>query len=1362
MGRNGGGSPRNGARCRTPGHAEALPGRLAQALRACGDEQAILLLFGPEAGVTACGKPSARLRWFRRGRLKDGECLLPRLVTSDRPVLLNDRQVKIPGLMDGAVRSVLSTPLLADGRVWGVLVCADGEMAPPARARRLKRIEEAARGLGAWAKRTAEMQPADAASPYARALREITALAGADAEGNQVLEMAAKQVAQALGGVALIAEGETVVACSGRFPRVGEPAPAALTPWIERALRAGRLVCVDRQGQPDPQGAEWPRSISRRAYAGAPLGEDDEARFGLHVFTSRPCDEHGARFLALAAEALKTWLARRRGEQQRLRAVAELGIVCQLGQTLGGGLAIERLLAAAMSNVAEAMNADTCSLVVADRESGELIVDTAFGLSEGIIRGERARLGQGIASYVIQQGEPVVIGDPRTDPRLEGIDFRPRPEIHSAICVPIKLAGAVDAVLSVSRRHDPRPFSDDDLKLACDLADQLIPCVENARLYQETAERLKALSTLPDVAEAVSSSLNVVEILRPLAERIVALSGAPRGRTYRLTGSSRLEPIWFVGHPQPAPGDTLPADRGAAGRAIKEGKPVLVVAGRRSPTTAAERRHAASDCFLAIPVKVRDRFVGVVCLDCDPGDAGRVLGFDVALLERLVASAAIAVLNAVAHDQLRNNLAELTTLHQSAQRINASVTPHALLAALEQAARQVMGAKWVRFALFDVPPDSDILSHCADLLLGLDPESRAGQAARRVSKPVTGSLGRLRNSALVEALPRSDPGTQLALLPLAHQQGTLGIGVAGGLSGAPTPKQTALLSAIFSHGAAALKHALDHEQMLRRQSLELSALYDLSEAVSSATSPQAALESVLDFARSLIPYDRAAVLTWSDEHSSLQLEAGRGFDIGPASRERRALERDGVMAWVAREGKAFLSADAGGGGFGSGLRSAMALPLLMGNRCIGVLAFQSASRQAYTEAQVKVLSVVAAQAAAIYEALRSLGQLSRYTENILRSIVAGVIGLDHAGRIVMWSPMAEAILRHPAEEAVGRLFDSVVDEISRRERAPALTALSLVVRKVMQSGAASTGHELSLPNGGSRSRSLSVSCSPLRSGEEEPPGAVMLVEDVTERRELEERMLRVNQLATIGHLAANVAHEVRNPLSAIKTAAQFLATEYADEQVVGQFAGIINSECDRLTKVTTDFLVFARPPSPRFEPVRIEDIIERSLQLMGPESEQREIRVVCEYARPLPTVLADAQELQQVFLNLLTNALQAIDEQGEIRVRARCVGGPGAEAMEVALSDTGRGIPPHYLNDIFTPFFTTKTKGTGLGLAIVRKIVEAHGGTVSAESAPQQGATLTVRLPLVALPAAPLPADLDRPVIADPEVRAQLPLFREG
>ena len=602
-----------------------------------------------------------------------------------------------------------------------------------------------------------------------------------------------------------------------------------------------------------------------------------------------------------------------------------------------------------------------------------------------------------------------------------------------------------------------------------------------------------------------------------------------------------------------------------------------------------------------IPVKAHDRVIGVMCLDCAPGDAARALGFDVPLLERLVASSAVAVINARAYDQVRSDLAELTSLHQAAQRINASVTPHALLAALEQAARQVVEAAVGAFrALRPAAGERDPVPvrGSADLGGGLVARGAGGSARKQADSraPWRGCASPPWRNCCRAGPPRARRLVAAAPAPPGGQRGERALPWPAACAPRPRPSSCALLAAIFSHGAAALRHTLDHQQMLRRQSLELTALYDLSEAASSATSPQAALESVLDFARSLIPYDRAAVLTWNGERSGLELEAGRGFDTRRllAGPPRAGARRRDHLGGARREDLPVGGCRRCRRRLGAALRHGAA----------------AAHRQPlHRRARLPQRLAPGLHGAAGQGALRGGGAGRRHLpgaalagparaatrNNILRSIVAGVIGLDHAGRIVMWSPMAQAILRHPADQAVGRLFDAVVDEIARREQAPALTALSLIVRKVMQSGVASTGHELGLR----ATRSLSVSCSPLRSGEDEPPGAVVLVEDVTERRELEERMLRVNQLATIGHLAANVAHEVRNPLSAIKTAAQFLQSQYSSDEVAGQFAGIINSECDRLTKVTTDFLVYARPPSPHFEPVRLEDVIERSLQLIG-------------------------------------------------------------------------------------------------------------------------------------------------------------------
>jgi two-component system sensor histidine kinase HydH len=253
---------------------------------------------------------------------------------------------------------------------------------------------------------------------------------------------------------------------------------------------------------------------------------------------------------------------------------------------------------------------------------------------------------------------------------------------------------------------------------------------------------------------------------------------------------------------------------------------------------------------------------------------------------------------------------------------------------------------------------------------------------------------------------------------------------------------------------------------------------------------------------------------------------------------------------------------------------------------------------------------------------------------------------------------------------------------------------------------------------------------------------VLLIEDVTERREMEERVSRMNQLATVGHLAANVAHEIRNPISAIKTAAQFLRKEYQGEALIDQFAGIINEECDRLSKVTSDFLSFARPSALSFQPTSIAGVLERTLQLVGPHLSEQGVQLE-QHLDHLPEIPADRDELVQVFLNLLMNAMQAIEGRGRVAVAARR---HGADGVEVTISDTGCGIPADSIEQVFKPFYTTKTKGTGLGLAIVRKIVEAHGGAVEISSRPGSGSTCRVILPGSSEEAAPVttaPLELD-------------------
>jgi two-component system sensor histidine kinase HydH len=239
-----------------------------------------------------------------------------------------------------------------------------------------------------------------------------------------------------------------------------------------------------------------------------------------------------------------------------------------------------------------------------------------------------------------------------------------------------------------------------------------------------------------------------------------------------------------------------------------------------------------------------------------------------------------------------------------------------------------------------------------------------------------------------------------------------------------------------------------------------------------------------------------------------------------------------------------------------------------------------------------------------------------------------------------------------------------------------------------------------------------------------------------------ERMKERDRLAALGQMAAGLAHEIRNPLGAIKGAAQFLQpSPGAGGTAVGtdpagtkEFLNIIVEEVNRLNKIVSQFLDYARPYRGEQRQLEVNEVIRKTLQLLAKESEGKGIEVVPTLVDGLPPVRADAEQLLQVFLNLALNAVQAMPEGGRLfvssSIRRATRRGAAAAFLEVRFRDTGVGIPPGDLRNLFIPFFTTKEKGTGLGLPISQRIIENHGGTIEVRSQAGTGATFTVLLPV--------------------------------
>lgn len=223
----------------------------------------------------------------------------------------------------------------------------------------------------------------------------------------------------------------------------------------------------------------------------------------------------------------------------------------------------------------------------------------------------------------------------------------------------------------------------------------------------------------------------------------------------------------------------------------------------------------------------------------------------------------------------------------------------------------------------------------------------------------------------------------------------------------------------------------------------------------------------------------------------------------------------------------------------------------------------------------------------------------------------------------------------------------------------------------------------------------------------------------------EEQLRKADRLSALGELSAGVAHEIRNPLGAIKGAAEILQDDYGPEDPKREFVQILLKETDRLNTIVREFLNFARPKQPEFQEADINEVIEAVLALCGQAARSSGVSVEKELDRMIGPRNLDASLLKQAFLNLCLNAIQAMPRGGTLRVRTFRL----EKGISAAFSDTGAGIPAADLKKLFQPFFTTKKDGTGLGLAITYRIIQNHRGSIDVVSEEGKGTTFTVTLP---------------------------------
>jgi signal transduction histidine kinase len=224
---------------------------------------------------------------------------------------------------------------------------------------------------------------------------------------------------------------------------------------------------------------------------------------------------------------------------------------------------------------------------------------------------------------------------------------------------------------------------------------------------------------------------------------------------------------------------------------------------------------------------------------------------------------------------------------------------------------------------------------------------------------------------------------------------------------------------------------------------------------------------------------------------------------------------------------------------------------------------------------------------------------------------------------------------------------------------------------------------------------------------------------------------RADRLSSLGMLTAGLAHEIRNPLVAIRTFTQLLPERYQDTEFRCNFQSLALKEVDRICGLINDLLNFARPSAPNVAAEDINEIVQNVARILETEAKEKDVRIAFDLAANLPKIFVDKEQMKQVFMNVILNAIQSIDGGGVVEVFSRAFSqGAPHQYVQVGIHDSGVGIPQKDLENIFNPFFTTKKGGSGLGLSITHQIVQEHAGYMYVESQLGQGTTFYVNLPV--------------------------------
>ena len=370
-------------------------------------------------------------------------------------------------------------------------------------------------------------------------------------------------------------------------------------------------------------------------------------------------------------------------------------------------------------------------------------------------------------------------------------------------------------------------------------------------------------------------------------------------------------------------------------------------------------------------------------------------------------------------------------------------------------------------------------------------------------------------------------------------------------------------------------------------------------------------------------------------------------------------------------------------------------------------------------------------------------KITEHNRSILHHLSSGVITMGPDRKIETINPRAREILGLEEQEIEGGPIEKLGGEL----------AGIMIDRQTSSHGALNREVHLEVANRGRVP--LGVTCTAMGGGEV-PPSVLMVIDDRSVEKKLEEKVRRSDRLASVGSLAAGMAHEMKNPLVSIKTFTQLLPSKLDDKNFREKFSSITTQEVDRIDRMLEQLLNFSQPMSLRLESIDLHHVIDEVLAVLEGQLEKKSAQIVCNYADGSAMIIADRDQMKQVFMNLFLNSIDAIQNSGRIEVKTEYIdegadGSPHLEGgalshvgsleenpgdrsrggcLKITITDNGKGIPEDMLPSLYDPYFTTRSEGFGLGLAIVRDILRGHNAAIEIESEESSWTRVIMNFPL--------------------------------